>query len=98
MDEILDFVPGGPWLVGAVALLAIPGIRRNLRPLAKSAIRAGISVTDEVKKWTAEAREQANDLYEEAKAERVQALEDEANDTGSAGAVRPVGGRSSRRD
>ncbi len=69
MDEILEFLPGGPWLLGAVALLAIPGVRNGLRPLAKSTMKAGMAVADQVKALTAETREQVNDLYEEARAE-----------------------------
>jgi hypothetical protein len=69
MDEILDFLPGGPWLLGAVALLAIPGVRNSLRPLAKRAMKAGMAVGDQMKALTAETREQMNDLYEEARSE-----------------------------
>ncbi len=69
MDDILEFLPGGPWLLGAVALLAIPGVRNSLRPLAKGTMKAGMAVADQVKALTAETREQMNDLYEEARTE-----------------------------
>ena len=72
MDELFGFIPGGPWLLGGVVLLAIPGVRQKLRPFAKSAIKVGMNVADQVKSVTAEAREQANDLYEEARTEREQ--------------------------
>jgi hypothetical protein len=94
MDDLLGVIPGGPWLLGAVALLAIPGVRQSLRPLAKGAIKVGMNVTDQVKSLTAEAREQASDIYEEAKVERQSV---EADDAG-AGATRvtPAGGRGRR--
>lgn len=87
MDELLDFIPGGPWVLGAVALLAVPGIRQSLRPLAKGAIKMGMSMADQVKSLSAEAREQANDLYEEAKTER-----DEARIGGQSEAEAPARG------
>lgn len=87
MDEIFDFVPGGPWVLGAVALLAVPGVRKTLRPVAKATIKAGIGVIEQVKNLTAEAREQASDLYAEAKAER------DDQPVGTVTKVAPVGGR-----
>ncbi len=69
MDELLDFLPGGPLLLGAAVLLAIPGVRNGLRPLAKGTMKAGMAVADQVKALTAETREQMNDLYEEARSE-----------------------------
>lgn len=92
MDELLDFLPGGPWLLGAVALLAVPGVRRGLRPMAKATIKVGIGVVDQVKNLTAEAREQANDLYAEAKAERAEQLEGADGSSAAASA----GGRGRR--
>ncbi|MGI8550378.1 MAG: DUF5132 domain-containing protein [Dehalococcoidia bacterium] len=84
MDELFGAVPGGPWVVGAIALLAVPGVRRSLRPLAKGAVKVGLNLADGVKTLTAETREQAGDLYEEAKAEREQS---EQRDQESSGAV-----------
>ena len=95
MDDLLGVIPGGPWLLGAVALLAIPGVRQGLRPLAKGAIKVGMNVTDQVKSLTAEAREQASDLYEEAKVERQNAEQGEQAAAGAAKGT-PAGGRSRR--
>lgn len=89
MDEILEFVPGGPWIVGAVALLAVPGVRRSLRPLAKGAIKAGLTVAEGVKSMTAEAREQATDLYEEVKTERQEQQNEPAEETTRVAPVTP---------
>src|SRR5262249_33164618 len=71
MDEFLDAIPGGRLTLAALALLAVPGVRRQLRPLARAAIRAGLAVTDQVKELIAETREQASDLVAEARAERA---------------------------
>ena len=76
MDEILDYVPGGRLTVAALALLALPGVRRQLRPAAKAAIRAGLVLTDGVKEMIAEAREQTSDLVAEVRAEREHNAED----------------------
>jgi hypothetical protein len=92
MDEILEFLPGGPWLLGAVALLAIPGVRNSLRPLAKSTMKAGMAVADQVKALTAETREQVNDLYEEARSE----YSETRNERGPEAAQPPASARSRR--
>lgn len=96
MDEVFGFVPGGPWILGAVALLAIPGVRNSLRPLAKGAIKVGMNVTDQVKNLTAEAREQAGDIYEEAKVERQSAETNEPAEAGGSPRVTAAGARSRR--
>ena len=70
LGSLVDWVPGGEFTFIAAALLAVPGVRRQLRPVAKSALRVGLAVTDQVKDWTAEAREQANDIVAEIKEER----------------------------
>jgi len=70
LGSLVDWVPGGEFTFIAAALLAVPGVRRQLRPVAKSALRVGLAVTDQAKDWTAEAREQANDIVAEIKEER----------------------------
>jgi hypothetical protein len=70
LGSFVDWVPGGEFTFIAAALLAVPGVRRQLRPVAKSALRVGMAVTDQVKGWTAETREQANDIVAEIKEER----------------------------
>jgi hypothetical protein len=70
VEELLETVSGTPLLLGAAVLLAIPGVRRGLRPLMKAGIRVGLRMTDQVKNLSAEAREQMSDLYAEARAER----------------------------
>lgn len=70
MDEFFDVVPGGRLTVAALGLLALPGVRRQLRPVAKAALRAGLAVTDQMKGFVAEAREQTSDLIAEVRSER----------------------------
>ena len=42
------------------------------RPAVKAAVRAGMTVGDHLERWTAGAREQVEDIIEEARAERRQ--------------------------
>ena len=80
LDDVLE-VAGGGWgiaaavLVGGGLLLA-----RGGRPLAKRAIRGYLTATDTVQSWAAGLVEQAQDLYEESKAE----LAATTNETGGA--------------
>jgi hypothetical protein len=69
IEDIIDAASGG-WGWG-VALAAGVGLLawRGGRPLAKSAVRGYLTATDTVRGWTANAVEQAQDLYAESKAE-----------------------------
>lgn len=71
MDELFDLVPGGRWTLAAVALFSVPGVRRQLRPVAKGAVRMSLAVTDQFKEFVAEAREQTSDLVAEVRSERA---------------------------
>lgn len=82
MDELLDFVPGGRLTVAALALLAVPGVRRQFRPVAKVAVRASLAVTDSMKEMVAEVREQTSDLVAEVRSEREQEADDLISPTG----------------
>jgi hypothetical protein len=46
------------------------------RPVVKGAVRAGLTAADRVQNWTAEAREQIQDLIEEARADQREATEE----------------------
>lgn len=62
---------GALWGVGAgVAMVVLRSGEPGLRPLAKSAVRAYVAVSERVEELTAEARESVEDLYAEAKAEQ----------------------------
>jgi hypothetical protein len=69
-------------LIGAGIALAtpiiLPVVGAIARPLAKGMIRAYFSLADSVRETVAEAGERIGDLVEEAKAERLVAVSDEA--------------------
>ena len=52
-------------LVGGAGLLA----SRGARPLVKNAIKGGLTVGETARRWAATAVEEAQDLYEETRAE-----------------------------
>jgi len=55
-------------IVGATALvLTVPPIRKGLRALAVVATRGVLSISDEAKRFTAESRENMEDILREAK-------------------------------
>ncbi|MBK9142284.1 MAG: DUF5132 domain-containing protein [Candidatus Melainabacteria bacterium] len=59
------------WGLAAVVLLAMPGGRKMLRTVAKEAVRAGLTVSENVKDLVAEIQEEASDVVAEVKAERA---------------------------
>jgi hypothetical protein len=85
IEDIIDAASGG-WGWG-VALAAGVGLLawRGGRPLAKSAVRGYLTATDAVRGWTANAVEQAQDLYAESKAEIAAAPATVARRTPAAG-------------
>jgi uncharacterized protein (DUF697 family) len=68
-EDLADLPAGGIGFAAAavigVGLLAA----RGGRPLLKGAIRGYLSVSEAARTWTATVVEQAQDLYEESKAE-----------------------------
>ena len=70
-EELLEaVVPGGVWLAAGVALGAAFGER--LRPVAKEAIKLGMTVAERAQGSAAELYERAEDLIAEARHERAQ--------------------------
>lgn len=69
--SLIEGVEGfGPWaLVAGVVVVAGPALARGLRPVAKSAIKGYLALTDRAKVATQETRENLQDLVAEAKAE-----------------------------
>jgi len=68
-DDVIEVASGG-WGIGAALVLGVSLLAvRGGRPLAKSVIRGYLTATDTVRGWTANAVEQAQDLYAESKAE-----------------------------
>lgn len=72
MGELFDALLGGAgWGLGlgaAVGVVSLAG--KGLRPVAKEAIKLGMTAGARVQEWTAEMREQADDLVAEARAEQ----------------------------
>lgn len=72
MGELFESLMGGAgWGLGiGVAIGAVTVAGKGLRPIVKEAVKAGMAAGDRVQGWTAEAREQFDDIIAEAKAER----------------------------
>lgn len=68
LEDVFE-LPGSRLVFIAVALLSVPGVRRQLRPAARAAVRAGYFAGERIKEWAGEAREQAEDIVAEARAD-----------------------------
>ena len=69
-DELVEVMfPGAGWL--AIGLAIGTAFSEQLRPVAKEAIKIGMTVGERVQEATAEAYERGQDLVAEARAERV---------------------------
>ena len=77
MGGVFNALARGAGLVfGAGAVReAATRLGTETRPVLKSAIRAGITAADRFEVWTAVAREQLEDLVEEARAEQRDAVQ-----------------------
>jgi uncharacterized NAD-dependent epimerase/dehydratase family protein len=68
-DELLDLIfPGGALVGIGVAIGAT--FSKQLRPVAKQAIKAGMDLSERLREAAAEASERAQDLMAEAQVER----------------------------
>ena len=72
MGELFDALLGGAgWGVGLGVVLGAASIAgKGLRPLAKEAVKLGMTAGSRVQEWTAEMREQVDDIVAEARAEQ----------------------------
>jgi galactitol-specific phosphotransferase system IIC component len=71
-DDAVKFAwPGGLVVLGVVVLapVLLPALGYVVRPLAKGAVKAGLTAKDMAVGFVAEAGEQVSDLVAEAKAE-----------------------------
>lgn len=69
-DDLIELVfPGTGWLVLGVALGT--AFSEQLRPVAKEAIKIGLTVSERVQEAAAEAYERGQDLVAEARHERA---------------------------
>lgn len=70
----VELIPG--MLIGVAAMLApklLPGLGNSLRPLMKTAMRAGYATFEKTKEMIAEAGEQLQDVAAEARHEQSSA-------------------------
>lgn len=84
MDELVDTIVPGGWgfALGiglGVALLAT----RGFRPLAKQAVKGYLAASDQIQRMTSGARNELQDIYFEAKAEREHGAEPRPAGTGT---------------
>ena len=66
--ELVELIPGGNWAIAAVGLLAVPGVRKHLRPVAGAVVRSGLGLVGHVTRIVVETRENAEDLVGEVRA------------------------------
>ena len=81
----VELIPG--ILIGIAAMLApklVPQLGSALRPLVKSAVRAGYAMVDKGRELAAETSEQLQDIVAEVKAEHEAALPESNSHTGHA--------------
>jgi hypothetical protein len=65
-------ISGALWGLGAGLVLAFTGEGgEGLRPLTKSAMKAYLAASDRVREFSGEARESIEDIYAEARTEKV---------------------------
>src|SRR5262249_30945779 len=96
LDEVVEGVFGGsPWGLGLVAVaagLAVGGARAE--PVGKGGIKGYLASSAQAREWVAEASEQIQDLYAEAKHEYESELS--AADAGHAEPAAAAGATESR--
>lgn len=99
IDDIVEGVLGGTsWGVGAIAIAAVAVVGApRAKPLAKQAIKGYLAATERVREMAAEATEQIQDLYAEAKYEYESQLDGEAVEDGAAPAEAEAAPRPRRR-
>jgi hypothetical protein len=95
-DELFDIVfPGGAFVAVGVAIGAT--FSKQLRPVAKQAIKAGMTLSERMREAAAEASERAQDLMAEAQMERTMEMQQATNGEGTAEPeIQPVAAREPR--
>ncbi|HEX2923441.1 MAG TPA: DUF5132 domain-containing protein [Chloroflexota bacterium] len=72
MEDLVELVVPGSWglAIGVgVGVALLTG--RRMRPVAKAAVKGYLAATEGLQRATAGAREEMQDIYAEAKAERA---------------------------
>ena len=82
LDDLVEGVFGGTsWGVGALAIAAVAVVGApRAKPLAKQAIKGYFAATERFREMAAEATEQLQDLYAEAKYEYQSQLSENENE------------------
>lgn len=91
MGDLFEALLGGAgWGVGLGVVLGAASLAgKGLRPVAKEAIKLGMTAGTRLQEWTAEMREQVDDIVAEARAEQVSS--DTSAAPGGDGAPAPSG-------
>ena len=89
LDDLVEGVFGGTsWGVGALAIAAVAVVGApRAKPLAKQAIKGYFAATERFREMAAEATEQLQDLYAEAKYEYQSQLSENENESSAAETV-----------
>ncbi len=97
LDDVVDGIFGGsPWGLGVVAAAAVVAVAGpRAKPLAKGAIKGYLAATERAREWVAEATEQVQDLYAEAKHEYESELSAAAAGAAAAGGAEAAEGAAS---
>ena len=98
-DDVVEGVLGGTsWGVGALAIAAVAVVGApKAKPLAKQAIKGYLAATERVREMAAEATEQIQDLYAEAKYEYESQLDGDGAEDGTAEAAAEAAPRPRKR-
>lgn len=71
MGELFEAVLGGAgWGLGLGVVAGAVALTGGVRPLAKAAVKLGLTAGARVQEWTAGTREQVDDIVAEARAEQ----------------------------
>jgi hypothetical protein len=71
MGELFEALLGGAgWGLGLGAAVGAVALAGGVQPLAKAAVKLGMTAGTRVQEWSAEMREQMDDIVAEAKAEQ----------------------------
>jgi hypothetical protein len=80
MGELFEALLGGAgWGVGLGVVLGVASLAgKGLRPVAKETLKLGMTAGTRLQEWTAEMREQVDDIVAEARAEQGSTSDGEA--------------------
>ncbi len=93
MGELFEALLGGAgWGVGLGVVLGVASLAgKGLRPVAKETLKLGMTAGTRLQEWTAEMREQVDDIVAEARAEQGSTSDGEAAAAKGEAVVTPSG-------